>query len=259
MYIRESTKYKHISVLFWKSLNVIIRGFHWIIPVKIKKFLGLSFIQAGNSFVVYSGTYHPVEYLNISTGSKARLTYDRWNIIKKVISDHAIKNVFDIGCAEGYFVRKAADEFNCVAAGVDVTRERISTAFNSGLFRKHSSAAYFYCSISKIFLSNLPKFDMILCLSIMHHIMVHNGQEYALDLLKLIKSKTGTVLIYEMGQSNEIESDWSTQLPDMGENPYEWIKSFLSKAGYNTVEMIGETDTYCGKSTVKRGVFAAYP
>lgn len=259
MNYQDTEKFKKISTFIWKKLNVIIRLVYWILPVKFRKFVGLTLVQGGTYFISLSGTYHPVEYLNISIKSKARDTYERWNIIKKVIMDNNIKNLIDLGCAEGYFVRKSADEFNCVSAGIDSQRERITTAFNSVLFNKQSTSGFFFTSISKDFLNNLPQFDMILCMSIMHHVMAEKGDLYVLELIKILKTKTNKVLIYEMGQSNEFESEWSHKLPDMGDDPYKWISSFLTRAGYKKVEMIGETDTFSNRSQVKRGVFAAFP
>jgi 2-polyprenyl-3-methyl-5-hydroxy-6-metoxy-1,4-benzoquinol methylase len=38
-----------------------------------------------------------------------------------VLRDYGVKNVLDIGCAEGWFVRRAAADLNLFAIGIEAT------------------------------------------------------------------------------------------------------------------------------------------
>jgi hypothetical protein len=45
----------------------------------------------------------------------------RWRAVAEVLDRHAVHNVLDVGCAEGWFVRRAAKDHNCFAVGIEAT------------------------------------------------------------------------------------------------------------------------------------------
>ena len=110
--------------------------------------------------------------------------------------------------------------------------------------------------ISQSNIEQLPDFDCVIFLSVLHHVMYEKGFDEALLLLKCIKKKTRKVLFFDMGQSNEITQPWSSKLPNMGENPSIWIKDLLIKAGFTTIEELGVTDSY--RTSTQRNFYAAY-
>lgn len=163
-----------------------------------------------------------------------------------------IRSLLDLGCAEGYFVTKAA-ECGCFAVGVDRDYNRLGLAESVRNFQRANHSAFMLADIDLDLLNRLPVFDAIVCFSVMHHIIRHNDLSYGRDILKGIRGKTGRVLFFDMGQSNEVSTTWASVLPDMGDSPQYWISDFLKGAGFNTVEKIGEADAY--KDSVKRIVF----
>jgi hypothetical protein len=104
------------------------------------------------------------------------------------------------------------------------------------------------------FVERMPRYDVILCLSVMHHIILAEGMEIAQSILQQLALKTNRVLFFEMGQSNEIDADWATRLPAMEPDPETWISQWLVKSGFRHVKTIGTSRT-----TVSRFLFAAYP
>jgi O-antigen chain-terminating methyltransferase len=200
--------------------------------------------------------YHPIsiEGKLVSKGERACL--DRWSVINEVVSK-CPGNLLDLGCAEGYFVQRVAREHECFVLGVDADVRRLTIAQDVNVFNKNEAAGFMYAHITPEFLRKLPTFDIVIFLSVLHHVMYEHGVDYARDFMKLIREKTAKSLIFDMGQSNEIGMKWAPLLPDMGPDPQEWIAGFLRSCGFSEVIKMGETDAY--KSNVSRAVFVAHP
>ncbi len=64
--------------------------------------------------------YQPVE-IGGRRFANVRDTDERWHVVAKVLRDYGVKNVLDIGCAEGWFVRRAAADLNLFAIGIEAT------------------------------------------------------------------------------------------------------------------------------------------
>lgn len=201
--------------------------------------------------------YQPVLYRGMYIGAAHRNCFDRWELIRTELVRHAARTVLDIGCAEGFYVLRAAKEFGCFALGVEADRRRLSVADDQLILEHISNAGFILGVVKDDLLSKLPKSDLVLFLSIMHHMMYSAGVEYCREYLFKLRSIVGSALIFEMGQSNETKNEWAGKLPDMGENPHVWIREFLLSAGFSRVEKIGETDSY--KKDQRRAVFSALP
>jgi SAM-dependent methyltransferase len=202
------------------------------------------------------GAYHPV-ILNdsvVSTGERS--CSDRWEKIKIIMEDNKVKSVLDLGCAEGFFVHSAAKELSCFSLGIDADIRRLNLASNSALINEIENCGFIYMEIVKENIEKLPESDVIIFLSVLHHVMYEKGEDEALSLLKSIKKITNKVMFFDMGQSNEGTQEWATLLPDMGDDPLEWIKAFLLKAGFSKIVDLGLTDSY--RTSTKRHYFAAY-
>lgn len=100
----------------------------------------------------------------------------------------------------------------------------------------------------------MPRYDVILCLSVMHHIILAEGMEIAQSILQRLVARTNHALFFEMGQSNEVNADWSKRLPSMEPDPETWISQWLVRSGFRHVKTIGTSPT-----TVPRFLFVAYP
>ena len=94
-------------------------------------------------------------------------------------------------------------------------------------------------------------------MSVMHHMMYSKGADYCKNILIALRKAIGKVMIFEMGQSNELKNKWATRLPNMGDNPHKWIRNFLLSAGFSMVEKIGESDSY--QKDQNRAIFKVKP
>ncbi|HEX4155396.1 MAG TPA: DUF1698 domain-containing protein [Acidobacteriaceae bacterium] len=200
--------------------------------------------------------YHPIHIEGQTISAGERNCQDRWLVIQKVIAESR-GTVLDLGCAEGYFVQRAAREYGSFVLGVDADLRRLTIAQDTNLLNKNERAGFMYAHITPEFLSQIPAFDTVIFLSVLHHIMYEHGIDYARRFMKLIREKTAKSLIFDMGQSNETAMEWASLLPDMGPNPEIWIKEFLRSCGFSNVTEVGQTDAY--KSSVVRTIFLARP
>lgn len=182
---------------------------------------------------------------------------DRWGLIKKEIINYKANSVLDVGCAEGFYVFQSAKECDCVSLGVDADIRRLSMAQNQIVSEKIMPAGFLLAEVNKELIGKLPKFDVLVFMSVMHHMMYSLGEEYCKNILIELRKKVNKVMIFEMGQSNELKNKWAKLLPDMGENPHEWIKKLLLSVGFSKVEKIGESDSY--NKDQNRAIFKAEP
>lgn len=201
--------------------------------------------------------YQPVYFEKKNIDGADRNCLNRWQIIKKELISNDVKNILDIGSAEGFFVLKSADELGLFSIGIDFDSRRQFFAVNQMLNQKPSGAGFVMNEINPKSIEKLSNFDAIIFLSVMHHIINENGLEYGRKIMEKIKNKTNKVLFFEMGTSEEKENAWAKNLPDMGENPEIWIKNFLLSSGFKEVIKIGDNESY--QSKIKRPLFKALP
>lgn len=209
--------------------------------------------RVSRSFVAY----HPVSLQGETLQPGQRACIDRWAMIAGELRAAGARSLLDLGCAEGYFVRRAAGELGCFALGVDGDFTRLLVAQTCALEDRVEGAAFALATIDAALLARLPVFDAVVFLSVMHHVMYEHGVDHARDLLRAIRERTRLCLLFDMGQSNETGNDWARLLPDMGTEPAAWIAGFLRSAGFAAVEKIGETDSW--KNDAPRSVFVARP
>ena len=200
--------------------------------------------------------YHPVSMRGRSLAAGERQCSDRWQVLRGVLGQGA-DSVLDLGCAEGYFVSRAAREYGCFALGIDADVRRLTVAHEVSLINKNEYAGFMYAHMTVEFLRKLPQFDVVIFLAVLHHLMYEHGVDYAREFMTCLRTKTKRTLVFEMGQSNETSMDWASRLPDMGANPHAWIRDFLVTCGFSRVEKVGETDAY--RSNTRRSIFLAGP
>jgi O-antigen chain-terminating methyltransferase len=200
--------------------------------------------------------YQPVNIAGKQICKGQRHCQDRWPAIHEVLKASGVRSVLDLGSAEGYFVDQAARS-GYIALGVDADVRRMSLAQASITMNAIEGGGYMFGNIGPSFFERLPSFDAVLLLSVLHHVMYEHGLEYSREYMAALRRKVGSVLLFDMGQSNETENAWAARLPDMGPDPHAWIASFLRSAGFGVVEKLSDTDAYQGP--VNRALFKCIP
>lgn len=201
--------------------------------------------------------YQPVLLGSVQLSAGERSCEDRWAKIAEVMRRYSARSLLDLGCAEGYFVQQAAKQFACVSLGVDADIRRLTVARTTTSLNRIEGAAFAQGMIDQEFISKLPSFDVVLLLSVLHHLMYEHGLDYARQMLSAVRIITKKALVFDMGQSNEVAHEWSKLLPDMRPDPETWISKFLLTAGFTRVSVGGSTDAY--KNSIRRILFVAEP
>lgn len=118
----------------------------------------------------------------------------RWSFIKPHISNH--DTCLDVGCASGYFTAKCANE-GLLTIGLDdlsQSSERLQNAWKRGDI---PNVAFGNWRIKPDNVQNIPRFDVILLMSIYHHFVKAYGIADANYMVKELGKKSD-ILIFEM-------------------------------------------------------------
>jgi len=187
----------------------------------------------------------------------ARECETRWRAIEQSLRDHGSQSLIDLGSCEGYYVIKAAQAGLPFCVGVDFDQRRTFTSSSQAVLHDLPHAAFMIATVDEALLDAMPKFDTVVFMSVLHHIMYDKGLDHCRRLMQMLHEKVGKCLIFEMGQSDEDQESWAKDMPDMGADPHEWIKDFLLSAGFHSVETIALTRSFLGE--VDRALFKALP
>jgi len=166
---------------------------------------------------VYQPIYgHPELSTNASRSSEERLQ-------QIMAVHHALVRqlqrpirVLDLGCAQGWFGFNLA-QAGAEVLGVDYDQNNINVC-NMLVLENRELAVRFKCvEIEKLVETLGPdQFDMVLGLSVFHHLCLHNGKEATRDLVTKILEKV-RVGLFEMALADE---------------PFPWAKSLAQQADY---------------------------
>jgi SAM-dependent methyltransferase len=185
-----------------------------------------------------------------------RETDSRWAAIAKVLTEHGARSVLDVGCAEGWLIRRAATDLGCFAIGVEAS-DRVLTGELSRLHDNVERAATIKSRLTPEDIRALPKFDAVLCLSVVHHVIRKDGVGVAEEFINALSSRAGKVVVFEMGTSDESGLSWSAQLPDMPKGQDAFVAALLERSGLVNIRRIGASDAFHGSG--QRLLYTAEP
>lgn len=200
--------------------------------------------------------YQPVVTASGYTGG-VRECEVRWDAIAPVLAATGSRSLVDLGCSEGYYVLRAARAGLPFSVGVDFDQRRMFTCTNQLVLHDLQHAGFLMAPVDETLLEGLPKFDAVIFLSVIHHMMYQQGVEYAQRILRRVAEKTGRVCFFEMGQSDEHKESWAKKMPDMGPDPHEWVRRFALDNGFSRADMLSQASSFAGET--KRALFALYP
>jgi SAM-dependent methyltransferase len=200
--------------------------------------------------------YQPVITSSGYTGG-VRECEVRWDAIAPVLAATGARSLVDLGCSEGYYVLRAARGGLPFCVGVDFDQRRMFTCTGQLVLQDLQHAGFLMAPVDEPLLEALPKFDAVIFLSVLHHMMYQEGLEYARRILRLVASKTGKVCFFEMGQSDEHKESWAKKMPDMGEDPHEWVRRFALENGFSRAEKLSQQSSFAKETS--RALFALYP
>jgi SAM-dependent methyltransferase len=177
---------------------------------------------------------------------------DRISVIKNHLPGQS-RNILDVGSNAGYYLFELA-KLGYLCHGLEADPDLVHYTALAAYLQNTKGVSCEWGRLDLSYIERMPCYDVILCLSVMHHIILAEGMDFAKAIGQGLARKAKHVMFFEMGQSNEIEADWSVRLPRMEPDPETWISQWLKQCGFRRVEVIGTSPT-----TVPRLLFSAYP
>jgi uncharacterized protein DUF1698 len=197
--------------------------------------------------------YEPVE-IGGRRFASVRDTDERWQAVSGVLRAYGVKNLLHVGCAEGWFVRRAAADLALFAIGIEAT----DACVVGELARLHDRvprAATVRAFMTPDAIRALPQFDAVLCLSVIHHIVRAFGIAAAEQFLRTLASRVNKVLVFEVGTADE--SSWTPFMPEQSQGQEVFVRTLLERCGFHNVRVIGESAAFHREA--QRLLFTAEP
>lgn len=130
--------------------------------------------------------------------------------------------VLDLGCAQGFFSLSLAEK-GAIVTAVDYSQPNINTCNKLFDENKNFKIEFVLGSIETIINErvNTDNYDLVLGLSVFHHLIYEHGQEYVINLFKILSEKVETA-IFEFALKTE-PLYWADVQP---EDPRRLIESY---------------------------------
>ena len=183
--------------------------------------------------------YEPVA-INNTFWSSEREWKTRWKMIKAILEKYEAKNIVDVGCAEGWFVRLVANQLGCFAIGLELDNIRVIQGEIARLHDNESNYAMVKMNVTPELIAKIPHFDVALCLSVIHHVIKVRGMEEARKLIYALSRKTNKAIIFEIGFTQEL-MQYAKYLPGTPQDRTAFAKSFLESSGFTNVQKVGKS------------------
>lgn len=150
-------------------------------------------------------------------------------------------SVLDIGCNEGYFVFRMAERGGtCI--GIDGDRNAVMVAEARAKLQLVPNALFANFPVEHSNVEGLPRFDVVILLSVFHHWVRHQGRESAEDLFAGLASHAGRYMVFETGQPDE-DSRWANELAFMEPDFRSYVKGLFTSTGFSDVRELGSFPT----------------
>ncbi len=182
----------------------------------------------------------------------------RLDIIESVV-DFTGKRVLDLGCSGGFFSFSIARKAKHVTA-VDADSHMIQKNIENAKKLKIENIDFINKKIDAEFLNGLENYDVVLFLSVFHHIIVGSSvydwtedkeQGAAMELLDALRN-VGDTLVFDMGRPEE-GYHWCADLKRAIGEPRDWVPSHVfGKDIYDDIRILPG-------SAGKRWPFSRFP
>lgn len=198
-------------------------------------------------------SYQPLFGLHKSELHQVRPMAERWQMLESHLPTGG--SAMDVGCMNGYFTFKLAER-GFLALGLDQSIPEIQTARLLSVWNRDLPASFAPLTLTLDSVRRLPNVDVVMLLSVFHHLVFRDGPNVAEQILAELCQKATKTFVFETGQPNEVEMPWAAELAFMGEDPESWIRSKLLSLGFSHVSLVGRSSGYM--NSVQRAMFVAH-
>ncbi len=178
-----------------------------------------------------------------------RSCIDRFEAIKGNICNGNL--CLDIGCNTGYFSNEIS-KLGIFTIGLESELKNVIVAES-----QHSASNLIFkqFNLDKDSARMLPKADIILFLSVFHHLVKYYSKDNAIFILQKLASKCNKQFFFETGQPDESGTKWSQKMEFIN-NIDLWVHDFfINECRFKEVKCLGEFETFL--TTTKRKLFLA--
>jgi len=201
----------------YKITPVILRG-------KKRTFIQEELLRVNQT--VGPELYQPVPLPEVQTWTLVRNCQDRFTMMMQFLKQKQLTtndlSFLDCACSYGWFVKQFKNiGFNVIGLDKDINATKIGQ-----LVYALEESDFQNVRLEKFLSINKSKFDIVLCLSILHHYAINKEDGSPEDILRSLTKITGKVLFIDTGQSHE---QWLQKTLPLW-NPA-FIHSFLLKHG----------------------------
>jgi hypothetical protein len=170
--------------------------------------------------------YHPLPWLGKEQGQRVGGTESRWRQIEIALDELTIDSAVDVGANVGWFsISLARRKIPTLAI------EREPKFFRTLLYaRSHLELADLSVLVTSLDAERLfavPKSDLMIFLSVWHHMVRANGYDAALDLLGKLWNRTGQVMFFDTGE-DELPAYYG--MPNLEPTPDQFLSGVLTQA-----------------------------
>ncbi len=169
---------------------------------------------------------HYQKFNNIHGGHNCEEELKKINLPK----DMTGLTLLDIGCSEGFYCFEATKRGCTRVVGIDINAERIKIAKDMRNKSGYTNVYFFEADLYDI-VKHISKFDIVLFLSVFHHL------KYPVGALKILHELTKKLLIAEIevsGTDNIRRDGHGFCYP-----PKNWVITAFKMAGWNNIEEMG--------------------
>lgn len=182
--------------------------------------------------------YHQVMIMGGRAGKRG--TETRWPAIASVIEGCGARSVLDFGCAEGWFLRRAVEELNCFGLGVDSYESRVMLGEAARLHAGEERMAIMKGKLTAEEVRDLPLFDVVICLSVLHWVIRAEGLAAAEEYVRALAGRARKALIFEVGAAETFAKRFAEQLPPHASGE-DFVRRLLAAAGLTNVRVIARS------------------
>jgi hypothetical protein len=172
--------------------------------------------------------YQPLPWAGLDDADRKQGTLSRWLAIESFLDDlSGLRTAVDIGANRGFFTISLATR-----GLTTVAVEKYPVAYRTALYAGRKAGveervAVLTLDVSPDTVALLPTADVILLLSVWHHLVLRDGLDAATAELRQVWARAERVLFFEAG--NEEETDSDPEWPKMEPDPKAWLEQYLSQ------------------------------
>ena len=143
-------------------------------------------------------------------------------------------------------IGRAAKDCGVFAVGLERDWDRTKVGHARSQLGKEYGFGIVPMTVDSRSLVGLPMFDVVICFSVLHHVIRHQGMEEGREFLKSLASITGKCFLFDMCSPEETANDpeWGNVLSFLRGNVVDKTAQLLWNAGFSKVTHIADTPGY---------------